>query len=198
MTQASRRFLLFVFFCFTALPSPIVAARNQAGTKPTPEETKGFETFSASVQLYVKIHNRAEKALPKLKDTASPGSIADHQRALAEKIRQARGSVRPGNVFTPDVAAAFRQAIKQEFQSSHAKNALATIQQGEPVKNVHLEVDQIYPKTLPYTSVPPTLLLKLPKLPNEVAYRIVDRDLVLLDVQANLVVDVLPKALPST
>ena len=198
MTQASRRFLLFVLCCFTALPSPILAAQNKAGTKPAPEEAKAFETFSASVQQYVKIHNRAEKALPKLKDTTSPGSIADHQRALAEKIRRARGNGRPGDVFTPDAAAAFRHVIKQEFQSSHAQNALATIQQGEPVKNLHLEVNQVYPKALPYTSVPPTLLLKLPKLPNEVAYRIVDRDLVLLDVQANLVVDVLPKALPST
>lgn len=198
MTQTSRRFLLIALFCFTALSSPILAVQNEPGAKPAPEETKGFNEFSTNVQQYVKIHNRAEKALPKLKDTTSPGSIADHQRALADKIRQARGGVRPGNVFTPDVAAAFRQAIKQEFQSSHAKNALATIQQGEPVKNLHLEVNQVYPKALPYTSVPPTLLLKLPKLPNEVAYRIVDRDLVLLDVQANLVVDVLPKALPST
>jgi hypothetical protein len=34
-------------------------------------------------------------------------------------------------------------------------------------------VNQAYPEGLPYTSVPPTLLLRIPKLPEEVAYRIV-------------------------
>lgn len=70
------------------------------------------------------------------------------------------------------------------------------MQQGAPIQNVRLNVNQPYPKTLPYTSVPPTLLLKLPKLPGEVEYRIVDHDLVLLDVKANLVVDILRQALP--
>jgi hypothetical protein len=40
------------------------------------------------------------------------------------------------------------------------------------------------------------MLQKLPKLPEEVAYRAVSSDLVLLDVKANLVVDYLRGVLP--
>jgi len=182
--------------CFIALTSFVTAAQSKTAVKPAAEDTRGFNEFSTKVQQYVKLHRRAESAVPKLRHTASPALIAAHQQALAEKIREARKNARLGDIFTPDAALAFRHATDREFQGAHGKNARATIQQGEPLKNVHLRVNQTYPQTLPYTSVPPTLLLKFPKLPDEVAYRIVDHDLILLDVKANLVVDVLPKALP--
>jgi len=44
--------------------------------------------------------------------------------------------------------------------------------------------------------MPPALLDRLPALPVEVQYRLIVRDLVLVDVDANLVVDILPDALP--
>lgn len=191
-----KRSRVATLVCFIALPSFAMAAQRNTAIKPASQDTKGFNEFSAKVQQYVKLHKQAENALPKLRHTASPALIAAHQQALAETIRQARKNARLGDIFTPDAAVAFRHALDREFRGSHGKNARATIQQGEPLKNVHLAVNQTYPQTLPYTSVPPTLLLKFPKLPDEVAYRIVDHDLILLDVKANLVVDVMPKALP--
>lgn len=182
--------------CFISLTSFVTAAQSNTAIKPAAEDAKGFNEFSAKVQQYVKLHKRAEKAVPKLRHTASPALIAAHQQALAEKIREARKNARLGDIFTPDAAVAFRHALEREFRGPHGKNARATIQQGEPLEHVHFGVNQTYPQTLPYTSVPPTLLLKFPKLPDEVAYRIVDHDLILLDVKANLVVDVMPKALP--
>ena len=44
--------------------------------------------------------------------------------------------------------------------------------------------------------MPPALLLRLPPLAPELQYRFIGRTLILLDVDANLVVDVLPDALP--
>jgi len=41
-----------------------------------------------------------------------------------------------------------------------------------------------------------TLLQKLPTLPDELAYRIMGRDLVLVDSKANLVIDLFHEALP--
>ena len=46
--------------------------------------------------------------------------------------------------------------------------------------------------------MPPAILATLTPLPAELEYRIVYRDLVLLDVAANLVFDVLENALPLT
>ena len=37
----------------------------------------------------------------------------------------------------------------------------------------------------------PTILLHLPRLPQEVEYRIVNKDLIVLDVEADMVVDIL-------
>ena len=43
---------------------------------------------------------------------------------------------------------------------------------------------------------PPALLLKLPELPQELAYRFVGRDLTLMDINARLIVDLIPNAIP--
>ena len=44
---------------------------------------------------------------------------------------------------------------------------------------------------------PPCVLAVLPPLPDELQYRFVGRDLVLVDIEANLIVDVLPEAISS-
>jgi len=59
-----------------------------------------------------------------------------------------------------------------------------------------LIVNGAYPGNLPLTTVPPTLLINLPQLPREVAYRIVGHDLVLLDTEARIVVDFIGGAIP--
>lgn len=170
--------------------------QTAAGKPPAGDNEAGFKEFSSRVQEYVKLHKRLEGTLPKLKQTDQSELITAHQQALAKKIREARPDAKTGNIFTPGARAAFTRAIAQEFKSEDAKNARATIQQGAPVTQVQLQVNQGYPEALPHTSVPPTLLLKLPKLPDELEYRIVDGDLVLLDRKANLVVDLMDKAIP--
>ena len=58
-------------------------------------------------------------------------------------------------------------------------------------------INQEYPQTSAMQSTPPTLLANLPKLPPELEYRIVGRELVLLDTKSNLIVDLLPDAFPG-
>lgn len=193
MTKPKQAYLVV---CLAALFSFGAFGQDANEPKLSPKDVQGFKEFSARVQEYARLHDRIEKTLPKLKNFSSSEAIADHERSLAVKIREARGNARVGDIFTPNAAEAFVDAIAAEFHGPAGRNARATIQEGEPIKNVDLEVNQVYPKTLPYTSVPPTLLLKLPKLPSEVQYRIVDHDVVLLDVKANMVVDVLREALP--
>ena len=45
--------------------------------------------------------------------------------------------------------------------------------------------------------MPPLLLTQLPPLPPELQYRFLGRALILLDADANLIVDVVPDALPE-
>jgi len=66
------------------------------------------------------------------------------------------------------------------------------------VSKFALKINEDYPSTVPVQSMPPSVLMNLPQLPKEVEYRIVGRDLILLDVGTNLVVDIAPNVVPSS
>ena len=60
-----------------------------------------------------------------------------------------------------------------------------------------IDINTVYPTTLPLITFPAGLLRKLPDLPPELEYRIVGRSLLLRDVKANLIVDVLRDVVPT-
>jgi hypothetical protein len=174
-----------------------IQARGQTPAGPQDLKAPVFQEFSDRVQKYLQLHKSVEGTLPKLKSTSDPEMIEAHQNALARKIRAARAQAKQGDIFTPAASEEFKKALSTAFQSPRAPNARATIKQGASLKEVHLRVNQTYPKAVPNTSVPPTLLQNLPKLPDEIAYRVVSHDLVLLDVRANLVLDFIPGVIPA-
>jgi hypothetical protein len=159
-------------------------------------DAAGFKEFSDRVSDYVKLHNSQEALLPKLKQTVLPEMIAAHQTALARKIREARPNAKPGDIFTPAAQKSFQDEIRTTMQSSRGANVDATLKQGAPLPKINVAINEPYPDGVPYTTVPPTLLLIFPKLPDEVVYRVVLHDLLLLDLKANLVVDVIPGIIP--
>jgi len=191
---AFQSLLLAVFLVAGWVP----ASQGQGGVsdKEQGEDASRFKEFLDRVQGYAQLHKSAEATLPSLKSTDLPEMIAAHEQALARKIREARPNAQPGDIFTDKAREAFRPAVREAFQGSRGRHARATIRQGEPLKELNLRVNQVYPKGVPFTTVPPTLLLKLPKLPDEVGYRIVGRDLVLIDTKANLIVDFIPEVIP--
>ncbi len=179
----------------------VLAATGFAGQAPVPqpsaEEARVFKIFTARVQQYVKLQKDVEASLPVLKPTNESARIAEHERALARKIAQARSGARQGDIFTEEVTRQFRRIIRGEFQGPEAQNARRTIRQDAPSKVIdRLHVNDVYPENIPLTTTPPTLLSKLPQLPQELAYRIVGRDLTLKDTKAGLIVDLIPNAIP--
>jgi len=153
------------------------------------------DDFLAHVNAYVKLRSRLQGTLPKMKATNHPDQLDDHQKALAAKILAARSDAKPGDIFTKSISDEFRERIGQELLGQDARQARQTIRQGDPVE-FQVHVNQIYPATLPNTTVPPTLLLKLPKLPRGIEYRIVGRAFALLDVESRMIIDYIPDALP--
>ena len=85
------------------------------------------------------------------------------------------------------------------------QNTRASIKEGNPkhekapgeVSPV-IHVNAVYPKNAPLSTVPPTLLLTLPKLPKDIEYRFVGRTLVLRDRESNLIIDYMKEAAPAT
>jgi hypothetical protein len=188
-------FLLLAVFLAAGCAS---TARDQSAALPKeqPENAAGYKEFLTRVQAYASLHKSVESTLPPLKTTDVPELIAAHQQALARKIREARPNAKRGDIFTEEAEKAFRRAVSDEFQGSQGHEARTTIQQGEPLKEIELRVNDPYPDGVAFTTVPPTLLLKFPKLPDEVVYRIVGHDLILLDAEANIVVDRIPGIIP--
>ena len=89
--------------------------------------------------------------------------------------------------------------MKSEFKGKGSEPVKDTARQGNPVhegKPFTPKVNEGYPEDAPLSSVPPTLLARLPELPKELEYRLVGRHLILHDVESSLIVDFMPNALP--
>jgi hypothetical protein len=184
------RAIVFLMVLAGAVQSPVTAGSPQA--PPASPESPAFRDFTQRVQLYLKMR----KMLPQVRTTKHSEEIVDRRRALAQAIRESRTGAKQGDIFTPEISEQFLAVIHSTFQGSNAANVRKTIRQGEPVPSMHLSVNGAYPEHLPTTTVPPTLLLRLPQLPERLAYRIVGHDFVLQDTEARLVIDFIPGALP--
>jgi hypothetical protein len=155
-----------------------------------------LQNFKKGVDAYMEIHRRLEKKAPPLKETDDPAKIKASQDGLAALIRAERTTAKKGDLFTPEIAQLFRRLMYPEIKGEQGKETKAAIKEDAPnPKAVPLKVNARYPDSVPLPTVPPNLLANLPQLPKELEYRIVGNDLILRDVQANLIVDFIPRAI---
>ena len=170
---------------------------GQAQTPRTNKEARDLKAFTDLIQEYVTMQKNLEGSLSTLKPTKDAAQIVEHQHALAGKIADARRAARQGDIFTHEVAERFRKIIRSEFHGPEGRLARQTIRQDDPSKVIaRLHVNDVFPEGIPLTTTPPTLLLKLPELPQELAYRFVGRDLALIDTKARLIVDFIRNVIP--
>jgi len=181
-----------VWFMVLAGAALIPVSASPQQVSPASVDPPAWRGFNQRVQQYLVLR----KALPQQRTTKRQEEIIDRRRALAQAIRESRAEAKQGDIFTPEISEQFLKVIRSAFQGSNASNVRRTIRQGEPVPSLHLTVNGAYPQHLPLTTVPPTLLLRLPQLPERLAYRIVGHDFVLQDTEARLVIDYISGALP--
>jgi hypothetical protein len=193
MTRRIRvtRFCLWFFFIAFAAPGFTDPARMPQGN----EEARDFKIFADRIQQYVKMQKNLKASLPSLNPTKDTARILEHQHALARIIADARRNARQGDIFTPAVTARIRKIIDKTFHGPEGRLARETIRSDSLSKVVVLRVNDVCPEDIPVTTTPPTLLLKLPTLPQELTYRIVGHDLTLQDTEARLIVDLIPNAI---
>ena len=159
---------------------------------PVIVDSPGFREFTNRVNDYLTM----QKAVPRIRNTKQRKEIDDRREALAQKIRETRATAKPGDIFTPAGTEEFRKVIRSAFQGTGAPNIRKTIRQGEPLQGWHLTLNASYPEHFPMTTVPPTLLRRLPQLPSSVAYRIIGHDFVLQDTEARVVIDFITGIIP--
>jgi hypothetical protein len=149
--------------------------------------------FEKRITDYMKLRQKAQAGLTVPKNTDSPEKIAEYQHELAAKIRALRPDATPGDIFTPQIAELFRNLVHLSLDSPDGEEIRKSYEHAEPLHGLRLNVNQSYPDGVPLQSMPPSLLLNLPPLPKELEYRFVGHELVLRDIAANLIVDVLPE-----
>lgn len=155
-----------------------------------------IQDFDRRLDAYAKLRKRAQAGLPDLRSKTSAANIKQYQQSLAQNIRTERPDAKAGDIFTPSISQLFKELIATPIRGNSGDKIRASLRHAEPVHKLPLEINQEYPQTSAMQSTPPTLLSNLPKLPPDLEYRIVGRGLILLDTKANLIVDLLPDALP--
>ena len=193
MKRRTRITHLLVWLSLFVFVAPGLA--GQARTPRVSEEARDLKVFNDRVLEYVKMQKELEASLPTLKPTMDAAQIVEHQQSLAKRIAAARRHARQGDIFTHEVTEQFRKIIRRTFRGPEGRLARKTIRPDTPFRVIVLHVNDVYPEDIPLITTPPTLLLKLPELPPELAYRIVGHDLTLQDIKASLIVDLIPNAI---
>ena len=144
--------------------------------------------FRRRVDGYMKLHEKLQKQGTRQKERDDIGENLVSEQALALRIRFARHDARPGDLFTPPIAMALRRAMDPELRGLAALTARQSIREDAP-KVFVLVVNGDYPAGASRSTMPGNVLQILPPLPMGLEYRIVDTHLVLMDLDANIVVD---------
>jgi hypothetical protein len=186
--------MLDVLMLATALVGPPAAAVTGLDRAETAE-------FLARVQAYLVHRDKAREGLPKLKDKAEPEDVTAYAKTLADAIRARRQGAKQGDVFTPRAARGFRHLFARGLAAT-SRDREVVLTEGNPTGDEEglqppsVVVNGQYIPAAPLSTIPPTLLLVLPTLPEQVEYRFVGRALILRDAVANLIIDFIPDAVP--
>ena len=169
--------------------------QQEAQVAVSERDAQAIAVFEKSVKEYVSLREQLEDKMPKLSPQSTPEQIEAHQTAFQDTVRKARAGAKPGNVFTPAIAGYIRKTIRSEFKGKDLQELRKTVMEAE-TQGVPLRVNFPYPEDKELVEMPPTLLLKLPKLPKQVKYRFVNRHMLLVDRENGLIVDYMLDALP--
>lgn len=199
MTTLSRfgHRLLVGAVCAAAVAGVAGRRAGAAGVEQSMERADReavLQVFHLRVAEYAALHRRLEGPLPPLTTTENMVKNYFARQLLASAIRKARAGVRQGVIFSPDVAAVFRELIGDALRGQDVEAFLRELHaEQHSIENVRPMLNEPLPAGTTH-EMPIVLLHVLPALPEDVEYRIVCRDLVLWDIHANLVIDYVPNA----
>jgi hypothetical protein len=161
---------------------------------PQALEERTLDEFHGRVSAYVMVHRYLARSL------APVHMFVDEEATLVnEELRTALVAAYPqagpGRIFTPAVGELLRTRIDHALRYGVVHRPMTGYERlwGEPAPMVN----QAFPPVLE-SAYWPALAQVLPVIPEELEYLFWGRDLVLVDVDANLVIDVLRVALPES
>ena len=112
----------------------------QTGHPAVNADSAIMQDFEKRVAAYLQLRKSIESSLPKLKTTPSQEKISHHEVQLRHAIREARKDARPGDIFTPEIAAEIRRLIAMAMQPADGNHIAQSLRHAEPVQ-LHLEIN---------------------------------------------------------
>ena len=172
------------------------AVRGQVLCQTEADDIAALRSFNQAVTAYVEVHRRLDVGFRSLWIPSDPEVNVVASMRLADAIRFERRSAARGDIFTPEVADLFRVRLAAADRGTLTESSVPSGLDDESALCV--PPPPVNSRLMWATSVPvsDTLARELPVLPLELEYRLAGRALLLVDVGANLVVDVLIDAWP--
>jgi len=169
------------------IPRPIITL--------TPDEQAAADAFEARLKDYIAVHRKIEAALPHLSKSSTPQEIDKNQRAFLTQLAAERSEAKRGDFFTPPMEGLVRRTLEAVMAGPDGKTIKASIMDENPGVP-KLVLNERYPSSVPLSTMPPEVLAPLPKLKGELEYRFLGPRLILLDTEADIILDFTGEVLP--
>ena len=190
-----------ILFQVSALLLPLTSVSDASCVPvftPTAVEAHALSEFHDRVERYQAVHRAVEESVWHADEFDDLEEIFDAMEAMRSGIRAARSDARRGDIFTDPIAGLIRRRLMDTLVACRYRieDVLAFINEERLPGAAKPQINEPFPWELG-SAMWPTLLAGLPPLPEDLQYRFADRDLVLVDIHADIVVDILRRALPA-
>ena len=171
-------------------------AKSRAA-KEAKHELEAVRDFTKRLDRYERLHNNYLARLG--------GQTAVTAQGLFEAIVKDRAKAEQGDVFISEIRPLLKRLIAEQQAGADGGALRKALVEGNPGAGpepdtapvpVLAKVNLAYPEGATRSTMPPSILLTLPTLPECLHYRFVGRDLLLVDSVAQNIVDVLTNAAP--
>ena len=196
LSTLGRLSLVAVAAAFVAAPScsrrPPVEAPEAAPR--TVNEDAVIADFKERLAKYQTVSDKLRGEVFPSTSEVKAEEIHKRQKELARRIVEALPGWQQGNLFTPQISTLIRGRLAEALRGTDGANVRGAIFDDAPPPQKIVVMTE-YPTGAPVATVPAQILELLPVLPKELEYRFVGTDLILFDVSAYLMVDVVPNAI---
>jgi len=170
-------------------------ARAAEAPHVLPSEARVVAAFEAHVKEYMTLHRKLESSLPRVSRRRTPEQADTNQRALGVLIQAARRDAVQGEFFTPGMQALVRRILAEILAGPDGRIVRASIMDENPGMP-NLALNERYPSSVPLSTMPPQVLAPLPKLKGELEYRFIGSRLILVDTEADIILDFTDDVVP--
>lgn len=185
-------------------PPPPATVASPADASPTERvvgplsdaDAAALATMNDRLAAYIELHKQVESELPRLPDNATPEQIDQNQRAFEKLIRARRSTAKQGDLFTPDAQVVIKRLLASVFGGPDGKQLKSSIMDENPI-DLRLAVNGRYPDSVPISTIPPQVLQTLPQMNEDLEYRFIGDNLIILDAHAHVIADFIEDALPK-